>query len=228
MQLILSNLGGKYEIVAAKSGFDAEAPTGVGVNVRLTIQDVLLVHAGLKTADLKLSNIQTGSYATQFTFDSPVGPISFPRQWIAVDAKIRGKSFRLITTHLESVAAPFRIAQAQELLAGPGNTRLPTLLIGDFNSEPGAGGDAAAGLIASGFTDVWPLARPTDLGFSCCQAADLRNAESQLSQRIDLVLVRNGLHIVDAQLVGNRLQDKTPTGLWPSDHAGVVATLQLP
>ncbi|MEU6069315.1 MULTISPECIES: hypothetical protein [Streptomyces] len=29
-------------------------------------------------------------------------------------------------------------------------------------------------------------------------------------------------------LVGNEQSDRTPSGLWPSDHAGIVATLRVP
>jgi endonuclease/exonuclease/phosphatase family metal-dependent hydrolase len=227
VQLLLSNLRNKYEVVAARSGFDAEAPTGVGVDVRLTIQDVLLVRTNAKKADLKLSNIQTGSYVAQLSFNSPVGPITFPRQWLSVDAKMRGKRFRLITTHLESVAAPFRVAQAQELLAGPASTDLPTIIVGDFNSQPADSGDAAATVIAGGFTDVWGAIHPGNPGLTCCQAADLRNAISLFDQRIDLVLVRGNVEPEAAKLVGNRPQDKTPSGVWPSDHAGLVAKVEL-
>lgn len=227
-QMILSNLGGTYEIVAAKTGTDAEVPTGVGVDVRITLQDVLLVHSGLKTADLKLSNIQTSNYAHVASAPSPVGTISFPHEWISVDAKVRGKQVRIITTHLEAYDPLVRIGQAQELVAGPANSALPIILIGDFNSQPFYTGDAAANLITSGFSDLWQIAHPADPGLTCCQAADLRNPLSQFDQRIDLVLVRNGPSAVDVQLVGN-----TPINLpfgvqWASDHAGVVATVQLP
>ncbi len=227
VQLILNNLHNRYEVVAARSGFEAEAPTGVGVDVRLTIQDVLLVRSDAKTANLKLSNIQTGTYAAQLVFNSPVGPITFPRQWIAVDAKLRGQRFRLITTHLESVAAPLRVAQAQELLAGPANSNLPTVILGDFNSQPGDSGDAAATLLAGGFTDVWSAVHPGNAGLTCCQAADLRNDKPLFDQRIDLVLVRGHLEPESAKLVGNRPKDKTPSGVWPSDHAGLVAQVEL-
>jgi hypothetical protein len=46
------------------------------------------------------------------------------------------------------------------------------------------------------------------------------------------VLFRNTLSVtpnlcgLDADVVGDELGDRTPSGLWPSDHAGVVATLR--
>jgi hypothetical protein len=42
------------------------------------------------------------------------------------------------------------------------------------------------------------------------------------------VLTRGGFDTVDADVVGEESTDRTPSGLWPSDHAGVVATLALP
>jgi len=32
---------------------------------------------------------------------------------------------------------------------------------------------------------------------------------------------------VKAKVVGNHKKDKKPSGLWPSDHAGVVAGIQF-
>ena len=54
-----------------------------------------------------------------------------------------------------------------------------------------------------------------------------------LDQRIDFILVRDEegrsdesiLESVFAIVVGDELEDRTPSGLWPSDHAGVVARL---
>ena len=46
-----------------------------------------------------------------------------------------------------------------------------------------------------------------------------------LTQRIDVVLVRGGLTAGGAALVGDDKKDRTASGLWPSDHDGVVATV---
>ena len=79
-------------------------------------------------------------------------------------------------------------------------------------------------LIAGGLTDAW---NKDDPGFTCCQDGDLRNPDSKLSFRIDLVLYRGDFHVENIELVGDKQADKTTlSGLWPSDHAGVVATLQ--
>ena len=65
--------------------------------------------------------------------------------------------------------------------------------------------------------------------------ADLRNATQNFWERIDYVFVRNGeshqkftqMNGVEAIVVGDEVADKTPSGLWPSDHGGVVASFQF-
>jgi endonuclease/exonuclease/phosphatase family metal-dependent hydrolase len=116
------------------------------------------------------------------------------RGWVSVHVKIRGKTFRVIGTQLEFYNPLTRFAQADELLAGPANTRLPIVLLGDFNAGPG---EPSYELLAgSGFTD--------------------------------LVLFRDNFGARVADVVGEAAADRTESGLWPSDHAGVVATLSLP
>ena len=56
--------------------------------------------------------------------------------------------------------------------------------------------------------------------------ADLLNTTVDFDRRLDLVLFRGGPCALDADVVGDELSDRTPSGLWPSDHGGVVATLR--
>ena len=60
-----------------------------------------------------------------------------------------------------------------------------------------------------------------------CQAENLLNVNSTLSSRIDLIQFRGPFRIENVQVVGTSPADRTRLGLWPSDHAGVVATLML-
>ena len=50
---------------------------------------------------------------------------------------------------------------------------------------------------------------------------------SDLSVRIDYVLGRGPIAAQNLYLVGATPSARTPSGLWPSDHAGVVATLKI-
>ena len=48
-----------------------------------------------------------------------------------------------------------------------------------------------------------------------------------LKQILDLVFVRGDVHVRDVTVTGDEESDRTADGLWPSDHAGVVATVQF-
>jgi endonuclease/exonuclease/phosphatase family metal-dependent hydrolase len=232
----LRSRGLKYELVIAQTGLDIEAPglfpAGL-VDVRLTQREVILVR---KSAGLKLTNPQGGQYAARLTIPTIIGvPVSLPWAWASVDATLGGHAFRFATTHLDPTVGAFQQAQADEFLAGPGSTALPIVWVGDFNSDAEAtvitgvpSATATYGsIIASGFTDTWKTKHPTDRGFTCCQATDLLNSTSTLTERDDLVLTRGPFHVAKASLVGDETTDRLLTGLWPSDHAGVVVTLDL-
>ena len=138
-----------------------------------------------------------------------------------------------MTTHL-AIAPDFdptvALAQAKELRETTRDTDLPVVCVGDYNSTASDSTNPTfetyQSFIDAGFVDTWRQTHPVDPGFTCCQSPDVSNAESSLSQRIDLILAKGRIDIVNAVLVGDKQADRTPSGLWPSDHAGVTATLQ--
>ena len=218
-----------YKLVAIVTKLDAEAPSTLGFNVRLTGQDAILAR---DDPDLKLSNTQVHNFNTNLVFPSPVGPIVFKRGWASVDVKIGHRKFRFVTTHLEQRCSPIRVAQANEVIQGIGNT-LPVILVGDFNANPNNSSDPTyENFRLANFDDAWALARGLAPGFSCCQAGNLLNPDLLLSVRLDWVLFRGkyrgDFQVLDADLIGNKQSDRTRSGLWPSDHAGLVVKLQLP
>jgi endonuclease/exonuclease/phosphatase family metal-dependent hydrolase len=178
-----------------------------------------------------LSNLQIEQFGVKLAVPSVVGTISDTRGWAAVDVEADGKSFRFVTTHLDSVSPAIRLAQADELLRTAADTNLPVVMAGDFNIPADSSLDpsflAYQAMINAGFTDAWQSKRAPDPGFTCCQAENLSNPTSQLSHRIDLVLFRGAFGVADISLIGNQPADRTSSGLWPSDHAGVAATLRL-
>ncbi len=161
------------------------------------------------------------------------GPVTDLRGWESVDVNIQGRFFRFVTTHLETYSASVQVAQGNELLQGPGNTSLPVVFAGDFNSAAGSGGPdqtpTYGNLIAAGLVDSWNVAHPGVPGYTWpLHGEDPSTSSSTPTERIDLVLYRGGFGTLGAQRIGNTTADLTPSGLWPSDHAGVVTTLQLP
>jgi endonuclease/exonuclease/phosphatase family metal-dependent hydrolase len=227
LQSLLQELaarGVRYETVAVKPGLDAEAPTALGFNVRLTLRDALIVRADLlEQGQVKLSNLQIRQYIAASTDTEG---------YSSIDVTWRGRQFRFVTTHfaLVSLAVP----QALELVQTAANTTLPVVLVCDCNANPDNPADpifqnypAYLLLKNAGFVDVFRTARPSDPGFTFGQAENLLNVISTMSHRIDLVQFRGPFTVEDVQVVGASPADRTRLGLWPSDHAGVVATLTM-
>ena len=189
-------------------------------------RDVILVNE--ETRRLQWENPMSGTYQDQLFFTPPLpgaSPVSFRRGWTSIDGRFRGRSFHFVNTHLETSIAPdVQLAQAQELLAGPAFGRGADLVVGDMNSAADGSTTPTYRLLTARLRDAWRV-RHGAPGYTCCQQPTLTNPTSQLSRRIDLILVR-GARPVTARVVGNVPFAATPP-LWASDHAGVVAALQL-
>lgn len=233
LDILLDSLAARgldYVVAAQNVNADVEFPATLDgenfIDLRLTDRDVILARAGLST-----SNARQETYAIAAPI--PIGGIEveFTRGFSSVVVTKDGVDFTFGNTHLEvgGQAAPAQRAQATYLAnrAGLGDTE-PLVLVGDFNSnpdpEPDPAQEDAYEILVAAFTDTWASLRASDDGFTCCQAADLRNDTSLLDERIDLVFYRGSVRPVSIGLVGEEPGDRTAMGLWPSDHAGVVAT----
>ena len=217
----LADRGLRYRAVAVSQGTDAELPSGLppAMDVRLTIRDVVLVRERARRG-VRIEAVHTGLFATNLTAPTALGPVTLPRGWIAVDVR----RLRFVSTHLEAFSPAIQAAQAAELLAGPLATDRPVVLAGDLNSRAdGTGTSTYASLRGAGFFDAWTATQGSEPGFTCCHDSDLREPGRQLDERIDYVLVRGPFRVRRTALVGDELGDLTPSGLWPSDHAGIVA-----
>lgn len=229
----LASLGFSYHAGSTQVNFQAEAPglfPSGPAYVAFTDRDVILVR---DEAKISVSNPQHGTYPFLLTLTSPtLGTVSIPRGWASVDVATRGTAFTFVDTHLEAYVAAVRDVQATELTAQFAPLSGNVVMVGDFNSAaPPGGGDSSttySWMVGNGYSDAW-LAKPRyGTGFTCCQDGSLLNATSQLDERIDFVFTRNGPGALGMQLVGDQVADKTPSGLWPSDHAGVVADVRIP
>ncbi len=156
--------------------------------------------------------------------------MSFARGWATIEAKYRGERFRFANTHLEVASFPaVQEAQAREFLAGPAASDDAVIAVGDFNSAADGSSTGSYALLTGALTDAWGV-NPGDPGFTSGQNGTLSNPTSLLDQRIDLVLTRSSartqVRALEAHVVGDTpFQQSIPR--WPSDHAGVVATLGL-
>ena len=232
IQILLDALerrGTHYAVAAVVTNTDVTATSATGEAIRLTDRDAILVRTDLSTNELRVSNAQGKNFDARFTIQigGTGGPmVTVLRGWCSVDVKVRGKSVRVVNTHLEESALLIQGLQANELLAGPLQTSLPVISFGDFNASIGS--TIYENFLKAGFQDGWTLAHPSDPGFSCCQAEDLLNPTSELSTRIDLILFHSSrISVNDIQLVGANPVDRLSSGQWPSDHAGVVGKLSI-
>lgn len=232
----LEERGMLYRPVAVTPNFDVEFPavTPKGLrNIRLTDRDVILALADPGTTVLQVSNVRTANFTRNVSL--PIGQtgLSVPltRGWGSVDVTIGGKALRFINMHLEPYDNEVQGLQGEEILNGPAKTDLPLILLGDFNSRAdGTGTPTYGDLIGAGFKDAWNVTHGHEPGYTFGHLPDLSNTTTDgfLTERIDLVLFRGALDALDAAVVGEELSVRTPSGLWPSDHAGVVATLGWP
>ena len=221
MMEALQTEGLNYQVAAEVQNFDIEMPMGSFSeydDVRLTDFDVILARS-----DVTVSRPVSMNYNSKLTIDSLF--IEVLRGYVAIDATVSGTTYRVVNTHLEAgaIGKESRVAQAEELVTNLQDETLPIILLGDFNT---AASDGAAYqiLLSAGYVDVWQM-DSEGTGNTCCQADDILNEMSVLFERIDQIFVRN-LELpvsILTDTVGDKPSDRLASGLWPSDHAGVVA-----
>lgn len=231
----LSHYGSPHRVIRAQQQIAIEAPAAAPYyrDYRLVDRDVIIAPKRARHG-VQLKQAAGANFATNLTITSGVGQtIEVKRGWVSVEAKVSGRSFRFVNTHLESFHPGIRAAQASELVAAAGavgSAAGDVVLVGDINSDPlDAFPDnlAFGALIAAGMADTWVSANPGDPGETCCFNELLNDASPAgvFNQRIDHVLTKGSVATLAAGLVGLNPANRTPGGLWPSDHAGVVTTL---
>lgn len=214
-------------------------------DIRLVDHDVILVRE-----DHVASNEFSGNYEYQLELDLGGTSVAFTRGHIAVDVNIKGDDFRFVNTHLEVRSAPgsvfrvFQAAQMQELLTILFYETLPIIMVGDFNSSsedvPGTSDIPGMGTVPyvppymmainAGYIDSWLEQKKYGDGFTSGFDEYVSDPTAELTSRIDLIFLDlKDLEIdkVKARVVGNKVEDMTPSGFWPSDHAGVVAKVKF-
>jgi endonuclease/exonuclease/phosphatase family metal-dependent hydrolase len=253
LQMLLVELARRqspYDVVATQDESDVEAPAFTGDpfagteevtrDVRLTLRDVILVRTGAG-----ITAVGQGGGQYQARLDISLGgiPYSYIRGFTWADLEIGRTRLRFVTTHLESEMADLTLAQADELLAGAAADRPgPVVIACDCNSDPQdqtvrppdsvPPAAAYARLTGDGgFADTWLAQRPTaGPGFTFGLGETVDDDTPRLSRRLDLVLARGlpELSTSRADVTGREPADRDPgTGLWPSDHAGLVVELPL-
>ena len=239
--------------VAANVGLraDVEAPSFTGSpfngtiggaprDVRMTMRDVVLVRRGA----VKVVGSGNGIYAYNLSVDIAGTPLSFDRGYQWVDVRSGRDRFRFVNTHLEAFSSDLALAQASELLSVAAPAGRDVVLVCDCNSDPlndsikpidTVAHSAPYNLITgtAGFTDQWLTWAPAEEGWTSGLSETVDDATADgFDHRIDMVFARqadgSGTTVLRGAVTGTDVADRDKaTGLWPSDHGGVVLKLRL-
>ncbi|HSQ32941.1 MAG TPA: endonuclease/exonuclease/phosphatase family protein [Gemmatimonadaceae bacterium] len=249
----LHALGADYRAMVVVPGTDAEVPmlTGAGPDgptfddVRFTDRDVILARG-----DVPITNPLGGLYRARLPLALGGGGAFVVRGWASVDAHVGEGTVRFFSTHLEDQHnPPIQLLQAEELANLVHVSPHPVVLVGDFNSAANVYQTPTYGFLtgAGKLVDMWPIANPGVAGLACCHPDALNEPDwwNAFDQRLDFVFLSNARSsaapspatherwndwvyaALHASVIGLDPADRTASGLWPSDHAGVLATLRL-
>lgn len=143
LQILLAALrqtGLSYQVASLVDDAVLELPVlaadGSLTSVTLYDRDAVLVRSN---HGIKVSNPQLGTF--QYILQPPDFPFEIRRGWASADVSVSGRSFRLVTAHLEDPSpdpaslTPLQMAQAQELVSVGLAGGLPVVFVGDFNTR---------------------------------------------------------------------------------------------
>jgi len=241
----LNKRGLHYAVVAVQTLIDIETPVPTeGIDLRLTDRNAILARNDLPSSQFDVSAAQSQRYQNAFTFGSALlGQFAIPRGWMSADVNVSGRKFRFFATHLESTypgipqATDVQLAQTGELLAAMAAAPGAAVLAGDFNSNAEFGPERTGStqkIITAGYADAWSALHPGDPGYSWpIFTDDPAVPAAVINERIDLVFTKGfgplwfgrDTAVVSAVMTG---QSKPASGIFTSDHAGVVVIIQLP
>lgn len=238
LRTALGERGLDYVVVAVQEETDVELPMLVGVDpfpmfddLRMTLRDVILARR-----DVSVVESNSANYQANYMINIGPAAVVLRRGWNSTVASIDGTVVRFVNTHLEGqLLAPVQEAQAGELLVMLEREERPLIVVGDFNSAANVTQTSTYDLLrADGFVDTWNIRPTRSPGLTCCHDEALLEDESSFDQRLDLIFARGfgpssaefvaSAHV---RVVGAESADRTDSGLWPSDHAGVAAVLRV-
>jgi endonuclease/exonuclease/phosphatase family metal-dependent hydrolase len=234
LDLLMKSLraaGQHYKLAAIQDLTHIEIPDVISY----TDRNAVLVRSGQPSVLGSESHI----YEQKMYFQLPDETVvPFLGGWLTVDLKLQDCRFRFVTTHLESAVSgvsetfEWQLNQANELIDNLNNSLLPVILAGDFNSDADHTGNYPSDMtgsydyiVSSGYDDAWNERHHASSGFTWpLFGEDLMAGQSIMPlERIDLIF-SNGL---DPDSVDRTGITPDETGLYASDHAGVVAVFDM-
>lgn len=253
LQLLLDELNAdgelyRAEVVGLRADVESPSFTGSPFNgtmggsmqdVRLTMRDVILVR---DTPSLRVTGEQDEIFDANLSLGVLGATFEFDRGYQWIDVTAGGRSFRVVNSHFEAFSSDLALAQAVQLVDEATAPDRSTVIVCDCNSDPlderikTQIGDtvphkAAYDFITDTYTDQWLEWAPAEEGWTSGLNETVDEVPPGWTHRIDMVFGRtaNGgpLGVDRGAVTGTELADRDPvTGLWPSDHAGVVLRLR--
>jgi endonuclease/exonuclease/phosphatase family metal-dependent hydrolase len=150
----------------------------------------------------------------------------FPRVLLRVEVRTPHGPLDFYSTHTSRDDCQLRrVAELVGARRGP----LPAIVAGDFNTREGA--DAYAELLGAGFVDAFRAVNPEAAGPTSRQ--QVHAAQPTVARRIDFVFVvpgaNGGPRVLESRVVLDAPRRRANgTALWPSDHYGVLAVIDIP
>jgi endonuclease/exonuclease/phosphatase family metal-dependent hydrolase len=227
----LNARGMHYAPVVVTNNFSETLPDAAGDFVRLTRGNVILVNQDRPGLQVISSN--SGYFTAQLVVGSGALSFSENNNWQSIDLTVGGRAMRYVNVHVTTMSPSIQELQGAELLAGPAVTNLPLVIGGDFNSDAynGAyGGIDLTGtyqeMVDGGLTDAWTATHHQgELGLTWGPNDAVNSPVPTFNQRIDFVFTRGAVKARTMEVVGTEPALTSPE--WASDHAGIVATVQL-
>jgi endonuclease/exonuclease/phosphatase family metal-dependent hydrolase len=220
-----------YEAVATNPFGSGALPVSEDQLVRLTQRNVIIAPADRDEDVFTVTNPVSRVYAARIPLTILGQRFDITRGYATVDAWFHGSWVRFATTQPEAYSVLVRQLQAIELASALSTSPYDVIIAGDINSERDFTGDSYQILIGAGYTDSWLETMPGVDGFTATFGDDLVGPPSDLDHTVDYVLrtTDGSLDGIDGsgEIVGEEIDDQTTTGWWPSDHAGVVESIEI-
>lgn len=250
----LAAQGVNYTVAAVVENVNLAIPLGGNV-LGIVDRDVILARSDVAASAVPLAlsgcreSMDGCNYQIIAVADTPFGEVGLERGFVAVDALVGDTLVRFVETHLEErqpdpanpLSPLVQAAQAFELISiltgFPNPYSAPVIVVGDINSDqydqivtigPYTVVPPYTQFANAGYIDAWLLRPGNPPGLTCCQDPDLLNPDSILYERVDVTFLSElPVGMVKVNVTGNDEEDKTFSGLWPSDHAGIVTRLEF-
>ncbi len=216
----LAARGYSYTPVVTVTTADLTLTGAAGDLYRVIDREAILVRAGMAT-----SEPTSGTYVAQRTVTVGGAATAYLRGWVSVLAGVGGKSFRFVSTHLDSVDPATQAAQASELVkvAGKGSV----VVAGDLGAGPSDRAWGGYDIVLAPTTGLNDAVSSAGAGVpTCCRDDACVDPTATLDRRPDVILAsQDMMGYVGGRILGE--PSAMVNGVWPSPHAGVRAEIHF-